>query len=40
LENKLIKIKDELVKKELIITDLEFEQNSIIHENKGLRVEN
>jgi len=39
-ENKLIKLKDDFAKKELLISELEFRENNILHENQDISLEN
>lgn len=39
-ENKLIKLKDEFSKKDLLISELEFKNNNILHQNEDLTIEN
>lgn len=39
-ENKLLKLKDEYAKKDLIISELEFSKNHVLHENQDLVMEN
>lgn len=39
-ENKLIKLKDESMKKEMLISELDFKANNLVHENQSLLNEN
>jgi hypothetical protein len=39
-ENKLIKLKDEFSRKEVIISELEFKINNLLHQNQDIVVEN
>jgi hypothetical protein len=39
-ENKLIKLKDEFSKKEVMISELEFKVNNLLHQNQDVVVEN
>ncbi len=39
-ENKLIKLKDEFSRKEVVISELEFKINNLLHENQDIIIEN
>lgn len=39
-ENKLIKVKDELSRKDLSISELEFHRNNLLHKNQDLSADN
>ena len=40
LENKLVKLKEEFVKKDVLISDLEFKENGCLNDNQSLAIEN
>ena len=40
LENKLIKLKEELSRRDLQVADLEFKENSVLNDNQNLMIEN
>lgn len=40
LENKLVKLKEEFVRKDVLISDLEFKENGCLNDNQSLAIEN
>ena len=40
MENKFIKLKDEHLKREMLLSEMDFKMNNLAHENASLNAEN